>query len=82
MKEIATIIKENRERLNISQEDFAEKLNVSRQAVSKWENGISKPTSQNLKDICKILEIEIPSNEDIYAENEKRNLLLCALLLL
>lgn len=28
---------------NISQEELAEKLDVSRQAVSKWESGLSFP---------------------------------------
>lgn len=27
---------------NLSQEDLAEKLNVSRQSISKWENGVSQ----------------------------------------
>jgi len=30
-----------RKKRNISQEDLAELLNVSRQAISKWEQGVS-----------------------------------------
>lgn len=37
-----------------SQEDFAEKLDVSRQAVSRWENGTALPDSQNLLRISKL----------------------------
>lgn len=30
-----------------SQEEFAEKLNVSRQTISRWENGTALPDAQN-----------------------------------
>ncbi len=38
-----------------SQEDFAEKLNVSRQAISRWENGTALPDAQNILQIGKLL---------------------------
>lgn len=41
-------IRKRREELKLSQEDVAERLGVSRQAVSKWEKGQSKPTANNL----------------------------------
>ena len=31
-----------------SQEDFAEKMDVSRQAISRWENGTALPDAQNI----------------------------------
>lgn len=34
-------LKNLRKRKNYSQDDLAEKMNVSRQSVSKWENGLS-----------------------------------------
>ena len=37
-----------------SQEDFAEKLNVSRQAISRWENGTALPDAQNILQISKL----------------------------
>ncbi|MBP3300565.1 MAG: ADP-ribosylglycohydrolase family protein [Clostridia bacterium] len=37
-----------RERMRLSQEKFAEKLNVSRQAVQKWESGNSRPDLDKL----------------------------------
>lgn len=37
-----------RKQLNLSQEGLADKLNVSRQAVSKWESGQAKPDIDNL----------------------------------
>lgn len=43
MNSIAKQIKVNRLRCNMTQERLAEALNVSSQAVSKWENGLSCP---------------------------------------
>jgi len=37
-----------------SQEDFAEKLDVSRQAISRWENGTALPDAQNILQISKL----------------------------
>ena len=39
---------------NMSQEEFAEKLNVSRQAVSKWESGSGYPETEKIISICEI----------------------------
>ncbi len=39
---------------NLSQEDLAEKLNVSRQAVSKWETGTATPELANLTALCEL----------------------------
>ena len=40
-----------------SQEDFAEKLNVSRQAISRWENGTALPDAQNILQISKLFRV-------------------------
>ena len=37
-----------------SQEDFAEKMDVSRQAISRWENGTALPDAQNILRISKL----------------------------
>ncbi len=41
----------------ISQENLADMLGVSRQAVSKWETGESQPEMGNLLAICRILQV-------------------------
>ena len=43
-----------RKRDNLSQEDLADKLQVSRQAVSKWESGTGFPETEKLITICEI----------------------------
>ena len=37
-----------------SQEEFAEKMDVSRQAISRWENGTALPDAQNILRISKL----------------------------
>ena len=52
-------IKRRREEPKLSQEYVAERLGVSRQAVSKWETGQSEPTASNLVQLAKILEVSL-----------------------
>ena len=47
---------------NLSQEQLADKLGVSRQAVSKWEAGNSYPDMEKMLQMCKILNCHL---EDI-----------------
>lgn len=51
-------IRQAREEKNLSQEDLAEQMGVSRQAVSKWENGIALPQGINREMLNKILELK------------------------
>ena len=50
---------ELRKRAGLSQEDFAEKLGVSRQAVSKWERGEALPDTENLIVISEMFGVTI-----------------------
>ena len=50
-------IKEHRTRCKMTQEFVAESLGVSRQSVSKWENGTSDPSTTNLLAIAKLFGI-------------------------
>lgn len=46
-----------RKEKNLSQEEVADKLNVTRQTVSKWETGQSTPDFDKIKPICELFEI-------------------------
>ena len=46
-------IKEIRKRFNLSQEQLAETLNVSRQAITKWESDVGIPDVENLQELSK-----------------------------
>lgn len=56
-----------RKNKNISQEQLAEELGVSRQAVSKWESGASYPEMDKLVLLCKIFNCNLDDliNKDI-----------------
>ena len=47
-------LKDHRTRCHMTQEFVAEALGVSRQAVSKWENGTSDPSTANLLALAKL----------------------------
>ena len=48
-----------RKRESMSQEALAEKLDVTRQSVSKWESGASYPEMDKLISICKIFNVDM-----------------------
>lgn len=52
-------IKAIRKSKGLSQQEFAIKLNVVRQTVSKWEQGLSVPDSDMLISMSKILETPV-----------------------
>ncbi len=41
----------------ISQESLAEKVGVSRQAISKWETGTAQPEMNNIMKLCEVLKV-------------------------
>ncbi len=50
-------IKELRTRQKMTQELLAERLGVSRQAVTKWENGQSRPSTQKLLMLAEVFQV-------------------------
>lgn len=44
---------------NLSQDELAEKLFVTRQAVSRWENGDTVPNTETLKLLSKVFDVSI-----------------------
>lgn len=66
---------------NLSQGDLADKLNVSRQTVSKWENGMCMPETEKLVQLSEIFKVSIDYilkgeegvNEPIYIHVKEDN---------
>lgn len=54
-------IKTHRQRIGLSQEQLAEKLCVSRQAVTKWETSLGTPDIQNLQNLASIFGCSVDS---------------------
>lgn len=48
-----------RKREGLSQAEVSEKLDVSRQAVSRWESGDAKPSTENLQVLCKLYHVPL-----------------------
>ena len=53
-KSLGEALREHRTQCKMTQEFVAEHLGVSRQAVSKWENGTSDPSTSNLLALAKL----------------------------
>lgn len=55
---------------NLTQDDVAEKLNVTRQTISKWETNQSTPDFDKIVPLCELYEIS--PNELLTGEKEKK----------
>ena len=69
----ASNLQKLRKRENMSQEALAEKLDVTRQSVSKWESGASYPEMDKLISICKIFSVDMDTlvNGDVLDEKKQ-----------
>ena len=56
-KSLVEVLKQYRTDCNMTQEFVAETIGVSRQAVSKWENGTSDPSTSNLIALARLFKI-------------------------
>ena len=64
-KSLSEVLKQHRIDSKMTQEFVAETLGVSRQAVSKWESGVSDPSTTNLMALAKLFGV---SAEDLLKE--------------
>ncbi|XFA99635.1 helix-turn-helix domain-containing protein [Candidatus Izemoplasma sp. B36] len=58
-KDLATLLTELRKKNNMTQNELAEKLGVTYQAVSKWERGENYPDSLLLLEIAKLYKVTV-----------------------
>jgi len=76
-KKVGLLIRRLRKEKNLTQKNLANQLNLSEQAVSKWERGIGFPDISIVPDLSRILEIgttEILSGDLIENENTGVNM--------
>ncbi len=59
MKDYGKALKILRKRAGLTQAQLAEKLNVTYQTVSKWENGINSPDISVMENICELLSVPV-----------------------
>ena len=75
---IGSFIRELRKEKGLTQEQFAQKFNVTQKCVSRWESGRNLPDFSILQDIAEELDvsvIELLNGEKCAAENEKEVIL-------
>lgn len=72
---ISKQIKDLRKQHNYTQEELAEKLNTSRQTVSKWEQGISEPDLIMLMQLSQLFSVStdylITGSDNIIKKDNK-----------
>ncbi len=75
---IAKLLKQIRKENNLTQKDFADKYNVTYQAVSKWENGKNLPDMSLLKKISDDFNISLDGifEGEIRKQNKKNHIVL------
>ena len=56
---VGNFIMERRKDLGMTQQQLADKLNISFQAISKWENGTTYPNIEILRDLAIVLEVSV-----------------------
>lgn len=68
--ETKDVILELRTKRGLSQDDLAEKVMVTRQAVSRWENGETVPNTDTLKLLSKEFNVRFLDDEKTYLGNQ------------
>ena len=74
MEKLGARIRDLRSQKNITQEQLAQRLHVTRQAISNWENEKTQPDLQTLQQLAQALDIS--AEELIYGKQEKKYYLL------
>ena len=68
--ELSQKLKELRKKQGLTQLELAERLFVSRQAISGWEAGTSRPSTENLQSLSRLFNIPLETLLDDSAEAE------------
>ncbi len=64
-------LKQLRSSMRMTQEELAEKMNVSRQTIAKWENGESVPDVVRCSELSKIFNLSLDEIASFFIKNEK-----------
>ena len=72
-KKIGSFLRELRKEQRITQEDLAEKLNVSSRTISRWETGSNMPDISLLIEIADFFDVSIPEIINGERKSEKMN---------
>ena len=73
-KKIGDFLKDLRTKENLTQEELGNKINITRQAISRWERGISIPDYITLLDLSKLYNVTV--KEILYGKYIRKNTLI------
>ena len=65
---VGNFIMDKRRALGLTQQQLADKLHISYQSISKWENGTTYPNIEILKDLAIVLDVTV---DEILSGNDK-----------
>lgn len=54
LRQTASLVRDCRERAGLTQEQVADRLNISQPLVSQWETGVRQPTLWQLAAVCRL----------------------------
>ena len=81
-EKVGKFIAKLRKEKNMTQQELANKLNITDRAVSHWENGRSMPDAGIMLELCKILNVNVNEllsakkiPQETYSERAEENLL-------
>lgn len=72
LKEVGGKIAECRRARGLTQDELADRLFLSRQAISRWEMGLAAPSIDNLISLCEVLETSFEEILCLDGAQEKR----------
>ena len=72
--EFGNLLYELRMKANLTQEELANKLGITNKAVSKWENGKAKPTTDMLKKLSILYNVPIEKLLSLRETEEKKEI--------
>lgn len=71
--EIGNRIRKYRKESGLTQEQLAEKINVTKSRVSNWEQGINRPDADIIGNICRALNVSPSDLLDVHLTDDELN---------
>lgn len=72
-KTIGEVISSLRKEKGMTQNDLAEKMNVTDKAVSKWERNLSCPDVNSIPKLAKVLDVSVDELLNAQKQNKQEN---------
>lgn len=71
--EIGNKIRKFRKESGLTQEQLAEKINVTKSRISNWEQGINRPDADIIGNICRALNVSPSDLLDVHLTDDELN---------